>query len=189
MLYNRRRTVAIAIDRGFSLPELLVVIVIIGVTAAVGIPAFFFLVQRARIQSVALEAAGWLENVRNAAADEINPIDNQGGCVVTFTPAGGMAAGDSLATVDPNCTLPENELLIPQAVQQDTVTVAGPETIVFTPRGLWTDAQGNLGQNFQLDMTLDGGGPLRCIRLSPTLGSVEIGRPAGGAGCQNWQQL
>ena len=69
---------------GFSLPELLVIVVIIGVIGAVGIGGFNFLVRRARVQSVALEVAGWLEQVRNAAADEVIANTAAGGCVVTF---------------------------------------------------------------------------------------------------------
>lgn len=178
-------------NQGFTLPELLVVIVILGVTAAIGIQAFFFLVRRARVQSVALEVAGWIESVRNAAADEVNQTENQGGCVITFTPAGGMAAQTSLATVDDNCPVPEDELRIPNTVQQDQVTIDSPETVIFTPRGLWTDEDANPGAQFLMTITLDGGGPLRCVRLSPTLGSVEIGRPDNSAGnaCQNWQLL
>lgn len=181
--------------QGFTLPELLVVIVILGVTAATGIQAFFFLVRRARVQSVALEVAGWIENVRNAAADVTADVTSedpqQGGCVIAFTPAGGMEAGESLATVDDDCNVPEDELLIPNAVQQEKVTVASPETVIFTPRGLWTDADGIPGAQFLMTIRLNGGGPLRCVRLSPTLGSVEVGRPnssAGGA-CQNWELL
>lgn len=175
--------------RAFSLPELLVSIVIIGVISAVGIGAFFFLVRRARVQSVALEVAGWIENVRNAAADEISQDTGLGGCVLTFTPLPSMAADAPLAIAD--CNVPEDELSVPQTIQQDTVTIVSPGTIIFTPRGLWTDADGTPGVPFLMTLTLDGGGPLRCVRLTPTLGAVEIGRPnnLAGATCEEWQTL
>lgn len=175
--------------------ELLVVVVIMGVTAAVGIGAFFFLVRRARANSVALEVAGWIENVRNAAADEVSNQANAGGCVITFSAGNGQAAGVQLASVDNACTMPETVLRIPPGVQQGTVstniTPDGANQVIFTPRGLWTNGQGQPGQNFQLNIQLDGGGPLRCVRLSPTLGSLEIGRPTTFAGdtCQDWQTL
>lgn len=177
---------------GFTLPELLVVIVILGVIGSVGIQGFFFLVRRARVQSVALEVAGWLEQVRNAAADEVFPRQ---GCQITFA-TGTLAGGVQLAAVDQTggaCPFPEPVLRVPPGVQLDTVqiAVAGTNPLVFTPRGLWIAPGGAIGQNFLLSMTLTGGGPLRCIRLTPTLGSVEIGRPPNSAGdtCTNWQTL
>lgn len=174
--------------------ELLVVVVIMGVTAAVGIGGFFFLLRRERANSVALEVAGWIEYVRNAAADEVSAQADAGGCVITFSTGNGQAAGDQLASVDDACTLPETILRIPTGVQQGTVSTSiseGSSPVIFTPRGLWTNNQGQTGQDFQLDIELDGGGPLRCVRLSPTLGLVEIGRPNTFAGeiCQNWQTL
>lgn len=180
---------------GFSLPELLVITVILGVIASIGISAFFFLVRRERANSVALEVAGWIENVRNASADEVSPQANTGGCVLTFTTGNNQAAGAQLASVDQNCTLPETVLRIPAGVQQDTVLTSiasGASPVVFTPRGLWTDVAGNPTETpFQLNITLNGGGPLRCVRISPTLGSVEVGRPTTFAGntCQDWQTL
>jgi prepilin-type N-terminal cleavage/methylation domain-containing protein len=181
---------------GFSLPEVLVVVMILGITAAVGVPGLFFLVRRARVNSVALEAAGWIESVRNAAADNVSNLDNEGGCQLTFTPAAGMAARSQLADVDPQCTnlAIEPTLLIPDTVQQDTVTITSvgdTEVIRFTPRGLWTNAAGVTGVGFELQITLDDGGPLRCVRVSPTLGSVDIGRPNTFAGnaCDNYELL
>lgn len=166
---------------GFTLPELLVVIVILSIIASVGIGSFLFIVRRARVQSVALEVAGWIENVRNAAADSVDPNDANGGCMITFTPANSMELSDSLATVDGACPVPEDELLIPTTVQQDSVSIqvdpADPSIITMTPRGLWTGPGTTPGANFRMLITLDGGGPSRCIRLSPILGSVEIGRP------------
>lgn len=176
---------------GFTLPELLVIVVILGVVGAVGIQGFFFLVRRARVQSVALEVAGWLEQVRNAAADEVTPNDQQGGCVVTFD-NGNRVAGQQIATVDAACNVTEPILRVPQSVQQDSVglnPVGSPFT--FTPRGLWIDGQGAPGQNFLLTITLNNTVPVRCVRMSPALGTVEIGRPATSAdnNCVNWQTL
>lgn len=174
--------------QGFSLPELLVIVVILGVISAVGIQAFFFLVRRARVQSVALEIAGWIENVRNAAADNVDRdddgSDDEGGCVVDFTLTASQV-GEQLAeaTCETAATLPENILRIPPGLQApNTVSVSldpGTEPIVFTPRGMWTQGESEPGQDFRLLITLDGGGPSRCVRLSPVLGSVDIGRPNG----------
>lgn len=178
-------------EAGFTIVELMVTVVILGILAGVAIPSFLFLLQRERVQSAALEVAGWLEQVRNAAADQVAADTGAGGCVVTFE-TGSLSAGQTLAQVDQECRLPNPILRVPDGVQQNTVSVAiaGSNPIVFTPRGLWIDSQNVPGQNMQLSLTLSGfGSPLRCVRLSPILGSVEIGRPQGSVACSNWQSL
>jgi Tfp pilus assembly protein FimT len=176
---------------GFALPELLVIVVILGVIGSVGIGGFFFLLRRARVQSVALEVAGWLEQVRNAAADEVTANNAAGGCVVTFD-SGNRTAGGQIATVDNACTFPETVLRVPPSVQQDSVNLnpAG-SPVTFTPRGMWIDNAGAPGQAFVLTISLNNALPVRCVRLSPVLGTVEIGRPANSASavCANWQTL
>lgn len=180
---------------GFTLPELLVIIVIVGVFAAVGIQGFFFLVRRARIQAVALEVAGWLEQVRNAAADEVRPNNLQGGCEVNFT-SGNRSIGQPIANVVipalGDCPVPETILNVPPGIEGDlvNVTVQGAP-FTFTPRGLWITSSNQPGQTFLLTLRLNNDRPVRCIRLSPVLGSVEIGRPANSAEvtCVNWQRL
>jgi prepilin-type N-terminal cleavage/methylation domain-containing protein len=179
---------------GFTLPELLVIVVILGVIAAVGSGAFFYLIRRARVQSVALEVAGWLEQVRNTAADRVADTAQEGGCLVAFT-SDTYNAGEPIASAD--CPMAEPILRVPPGVQDDSVTidVAGPSSFVFTPRGMWIDTSGSPGgandNEFQLTIRLNNSLPIRCVRLSPTLGSVEIGRPPNSteAICQNWQTL
>lgn len=176
-------------DSGFSLAEVLTVVVIIGILAAIASQGLLFVVRRERLQSLTLETAGWLELVRNAAADRVSSDQEQGGCEVTFD-ASANAVGDELADVN-GCTVPEPILRIPSQLQNDTVTVTatGANPLVFTPRGLWTDAEGEPGASFQLDIVLDGVGLRRCVRLTPTLGSVELGRSNNNSTCNEWQTL
>lgn len=174
------------------------IVVILGVIAAVGTGGFFYLVRRARVQSVALEVAGWLEQVRNAAADRVAEsaaaTPQAGGCLVNIT-SSTYDAGQQIAIAD--CPMAEPILRVPPGVQDDSVTidVAGPSSFVFTPRGMWIDTSGNPGgasdNDFILTIRLNNSLPIRCVRLSPTLGSVEIGRPPNSAGptCTNWQTL
>lgn len=180
---------------GFTLLELLVTIAILSVLGAVGVGGFLFIVRRARVQSVALEVAGWLEQVRNAAADEVRVASTEGGCAITFSADASYSAGQQIASVDAGCTAVETVLRVPQEVQQDSVsiaTVGSPFT--FTPRGLWIAGAGGAGPpgtNFQLTISLNGAAPVRCVRLSPTLGSVQIGRPPNSTAlnCTNWETL
>lgn len=133
---------SIPVDVGFTVTELMVTVAILGILAGIAIPSFLFLLQRERIQSVALELAGWLEQVRNVAADQVAANATAGGCVVTFS-SGSLSAGQNLAQVDQQCTASNPVLRVPEGVQQNTVTVAvsGANPIIFTPRGLWIDSQ------------------------------------------------
>jgi prepilin-type N-terminal cleavage/methylation domain-containing protein len=187
----KRQRIAAYASSGFTVAELMVTVVILSILASIAIPSFLFVLQRERIQAVALDVAGWLEQVRNAAADQVASDASAGGCLVTFN-TGSFSAGQTLAQVDQQCAVPNTVLSVPEGVQQNTVTasIAGSNPIVFTPRGLWIDAQGVPGQNIQLSLTLSGlGTPIRCIRLSPVLGAVEIGWPKGSATCNSWNSL
>lgn len=182
-------------DRGISLVELLIVVSILGVFAGISLPSFFRFLQRERLHSVALETAGWLESVRNVAANQVSGSTNAGGCQVTFS-QGTLSANSVLATVNSECSasLPTPELRIPAGIQQDTVqvSVSGPSDriVIFTPRGLWINSAGEPGPSFQLSLTLaNSGGLLRCVRLSPALGAVEIGRPDSSTSCNRWESL
>lgn len=175
---------------GFSLAEVLITVVIIGILASIATQGLLFLVRQARLQSVALATAGWIELVRNAAANRVSSISSDGGCEVIFLTPANAGVGDQLASAN-GCPVPEPILLIPSELQNQTVTVTTSlgNPLIFTPRGLWTDAAGNPGASFQLDLLLSGGGPRRCVRLTPTLGSVELGRSNSDAACDQWQAL
>jgi len=174
---------------GFSLAEVLITVAIIGILASIATQGFLFLLRRERLQSVSLASAGWIELVRNSAANRVSANSSQGGCEVNFSTSA-SAVGDQLASVS-GCSVPEPILRIPGELQNDTVTVTTSlgNPLIFTPRGLWTDASGAPGASFQLDLVLNGGGPRRCVRLTPTLGSVELGRSNSDAACDQWQTL
>lgn len=176
-------------NEGFSLAEVLIIVVIIGVLASIATQGLFFLVRRERLQSVALATAGWLELVRNAASNRVSANTSQGGCEISISTFA-AAVGDQLASVS-GCVVPEPILRIPSELQNDTLTVTATlgNPLIFTPRGLWTDSAGTTGVNYQIDFVLNGGGPRRCVRLTPTLGSVELGRSNSTAACNEWQSL
>jgi prepilin-type N-terminal cleavage/methylation domain-containing protein len=79
-------------ELGFSLTELLVVVSILGIAAAISIPSFLFVLRRERVNAIALEAAGWLEEARSQSAREVNldllalneDDSNKGGCAIVL---------------------------------------------------------------------------------------------------------
>ena len=161
---------------GFSLSELLITVVVLGVLAAVAVPGFLFVLRRERINAVALELAGWLEEVRNLSARRVDNDPSVGGCAISLSLTSGMGANAVLATAEQACGARLPQLRIPSDFQGTlTAESSNGNSIIFTPRGLWI-AEPSVSGPLEIRLLLDGGGPLRCVRLSETLGSVDIGR-------------
>lgn len=121
--YSKRLNKAQA---GLTLPELLVTIVIIGIMSSIVIPSFVFVLRRERVNAIALEAAGWLEEARSQSAKEVNQDvlefdesdSDRGGCVIILGgPNNAASSNDVIATVEsvsPGlCDVRQKALLIP----------------------------------------------------------------------------
>ncbi|MFQ6537796.1 MULTISPECIES: hypothetical protein [Aphanothece] len=173
---------------GYSLAELLVIVVILGLAAAISTAGLFSVIRRERINSVALEIAGWIERTRNLAAREVASNEELGGCEISFV-ANGLsgpydAANPTLATTScANDTAVDLDasgnvappLRLPPGFEGEIFMNTTSSNIVFTPRGTWSlDSDGSLG-DFQIKIVLGGSGPMRCIRLSTMLAAVDIG--------------
>lgn len=176
----------------FSLVEVMVVVVILGVVTSIAMAGFNFVLRRERINAVALETAGWLEEVRNQAARRVDDDLSAGGCVITLSPSSSMTSGASLATAESACGSRDSTLRIP-ADLGGTVSASSTNgnSIIFTPRGLWI-ADPPVSGALEIRMVLDGGGPLRCVRISATLGSIDIGSANAsslGASCTDYTAI
>ena len=99
----------------------MITVAIIGILASIATQGFLYLLRRERLQSVSLATAGWIELVRNSAANRVSANSSQGGCEVNFSTSA-SAVGDQLASVS-GCSVPEPILRIPSELQNDTVTV------------------------------------------------------------------
>jgi prepilin-type N-terminal cleavage/methylation domain-containing protein len=174
---------------GFSLVELLVVTLIVGILATVGISVSDTEWRRERVNAAALDLAGWLEAVRRQS------VRGQG-CVVTLvTNNNSLAEGSTIATADPaaleantatagqaipNHCLPGYASRLPDLNDATTFNVqASQENFTFTPRGTINPVPAATDP-VRVTITLNPGGPGRCVRLQGMLGLVEIGRLQGG---------
>jgi len=195
--------------RGFTLAELLVIVAVIGIVAGVAVPSFQFVLRRERVNALAFETAGWLEESRSIAAREVNADNNAGGCAIVITaPQSAAQAGAVIAGIS-GCAARTMQLRVPEtwggsfrishSIPSGSISNAptaadcsvsgipaglcsGSVRLFFTPRGMWSsDSVTNLRDDLEIRIApADGTGPRRCVRLSSILGSIDIGSANAG---------
>jgi Tfp pilus assembly protein FimT len=206
-------------EAGVTLVESLVLVVIIGIAAAIAVPGFMFVLRRERVNAVALEVAGHFEAMRALAAEQVATEVTEGGCVITLAAPTASAQSGHVIAGSSDCgrggagslTVPEGlgetfkiAHSVPRALTTNapddvdscdpSVPCVGSTTIVFSPRGMWSfDAVGNVEQDLEVRIALaTGGGPKRCVRMSSILGSIEIGSASDGnvqTTCTSWGSI
>ena len=194
---------------GFSLAELMVIVAVIAIVAAITVPSFLFVLRRQRISALTLEIAGWLEATRSIAAREVNPNGLSGGCaIVIAAPQEQAQAGAVIAGIT-GCAARTMQLRVPDtwggrfrishSIPTGSISnaptaadcsasgipaalCAGSVRLFFTPRGMWSsDSVANLRDDLEIRIALaDGSGPRSCVRLSSILGSIDIGSANAG---------
>ena len=154
-------------EAGFSMPELMIVIVIVGILSGLAIPNFLQRWEDERLNSAAKLTTSWLEDLRRKA------IQNSTVCRAVIDSAAATFTG----TCDHQPT--QSSVL---DLQQEITNTTGlsfalqngsPSTWVFTPRGT-TTTDGDLRIN------LLGSGHARCLRLLEPLGSLRAGKFRSG---------
>lgn len=149
------------------MPELMVVIVIVGILSGLAIPNFQQRWEDERLNSAAKLSTSWLEDLRRKA------IQNSTVCRAVIDSAAATFTG----TCDHQPT--QSSIL---DLQQEITNTSGlsfslqggsPSTWVFTPRGT-TTTDGDLRIN------LVGSRHSRCLRLLEPLGSLRSGKLRSG---------
>jgi len=174
--------------RGFSLSELLITVVILGILSGLMIDAGVRDWRRERVNTVVVELAGWLESVRRAALKGSS-------CRVTLTTTSGtLAPGATLATaadvgsgdgeaIANNCRSPQpfqlTSLTGQQAFRVRTGNTSG--TFLFTPAGTLFPAPAN-DSPIEIRIALaDHDDPARCVQLDGLMGLISVGRVSNGS--------
>jgi prepilin-type N-terminal cleavage/methylation domain-containing protein len=171
---------------GFTLIELMVTVAVLGIVSAVVINATGSEWRRERVNSVAIDLAGWLEAVR-ASSQRLGGS----GCTVTFSSGGSLAAGAEIARVVPAACAPTSPVstndanarafLLPAFADGPdrygiALAPASPTTLSFTPRNSISATA-----DTSIKVHLAGSSQLRCVLLTATIGLIRIGSNGAAA--------
>lgn len=134
--------------RGFTMPELLAVVAIVGTLAAIGAPAYSSMAASMRSRSVSSELHAALSRARSEALKR--------NVEVTLAPlvARQWQNGWSISAAGTAGRKLEDHPLVPGA------TVAGPTSVIFLPNGRVKD-----GSQPAFDIALRGNDQHRCVRV------------------------
>jgi len=155
-------------SKGMTLPELLMVITIIGVLMALGIDSGLREWRREKVNKVAIELAGWLENARRAALRGES-------CSITIN-TGNLSDAGTLATASCMARFP---LVINNNDASIAYSITAPTTqFSFTPRGTLFPSDANVSITIALNPDQ---GVARCVAVQGLLGTISPGTVSGGA--------
>lgn len=171
------------IDRAYTFIELLVVVVIIGLLAAVALQSLDSFRKRERVNAVALALYGWLQLVRQESlrlqgGSSAAPTSDSS-CIVNFE-SGTLSPGQILASVDsslsPTCSsqLGSNaQLKLTSMETRGAAVSASPSqpSVTFTPRTLSTNTV-----DVVIGIVVGSSSPQRCVKILAVSGGIDIGR-------------
>lgn len=161
----------------------MVTVAIIGILSGVAILVSGTEWRRERVNAVALDFSGWLEQVRTASLRQISSSPTAGGCVVTVNALSSAAPGTALASVAPASCSPSPTFSIPGTLANSTLYdsgLANASTIIFTPRGSVILASNSADAVVRI--FLQGSTFVRCVRVSAGLGVIRIGSNNSASG-------
>lgn len=179
------------ISAGFTLAEVLIVIVIIGILSTIALDISTKAKQRAQVNALAINLAGWLNQVRKSSlrgsgcsVQIISPISAE-----STIAKSAIASSTTTALNAANACLANQPLTMtdinPSASQVNyTITQTPSDPIVFTPRGSVSLPSGSSSIN--LEIKLMPSGPSRCVSIQGLIANINISK---GGSCGNQERF
>lgn len=161
-------------ERGFTLPEVLITIVILGILVAIAIPTWQGVVNSRKMDSAANQFASDLRLANNRATNRLEDWK------IVFSTRVADNSDYKLVSeggTEINRSLPEGTVVLNTEVNENVST----RTIVFSTRGSaspdpgYSDSDPD-GETGEIDTTVGvPGGPERVVSVVPTTAEVEVG--------------
>ena len=174
-------------SRAFTLIELMIVVSIIGLVAALTVPEANRSLQRSKLNEVALELAGWFESMKiNSTSDVTCKASFQKDTTQPFGIGSVLYAVSSVQQADmakanltsPPCTQYLQDFRVSLSGISGGIMVYSPAAFQFTRRGnlIATDGAGAvITDNLDIRIFLVESSYLRCLRPNVLLGNFRIG--------------
>lgn len=172
----------------YTIIELLVVVAILGILSSIAITYSAFEIQRARINSIQLSLAGWLQSIQRAALEKKSTTISSAGCSVSFNDLTNQTNGAIIASVTPVSCSPTPDLIInvPSLGNELVSSSSSLASITFTPRGSTIyPSQTSQASFLEYRLRTSGSTRLRCVRVSDLIGVIEIGSRSSSTSLTN----
>ena len=156
-------------DYGFSLPELLVVVAILSITAGITIPHFTRNLQSERMGAVTKLMAAWLDDARRQAIRQSRP------CRIQIDSAAAQLTAedcDSITTMDLAKEVGGNPDITINSGEDNSI----PLSFSFTPRGTIYRANSSNPIELRLSTNNATSANSRCIKIMIPVGLIRAGR-------------
>ena len=156
-------------QRGFTLVEVIVVTIILGIVGTIAVPSLFSLLNRNRVDRALAEVEGALREAQKRA------IRNGRSCQITITRSANDDTSDNNNAITGNCLL-SNRNLLPNSVMKINSNRAN---ITFSGKGNITviDAAGSAQPRPTVVVYVPNGldSQRRCVVIENSLGSIRTG--------------
>lgn len=153
-------------NSGFTMLELLVVMVILAILGALAIPSFLASVRREQLTATSRSVVDWLEEARNESIKEMLS------CEVLLTLSADKTGQLAVKSTSPGCTQQLPLVIGRNAPGKTQLAVNGQQqgnvALLFSPRG-------TTSSNQEWRLTREEVAVTRCIRISSPLGLIRLG--------------
>ena len=151
---------------GFTIMELMIVLVIVAILSSVAIPNLRSAMRREQLTVTSLGIVNWLERVRNGAVKGMEP------CELSITTDDASDASLAITSDSPGCSDLTKFNIAEQDNTPSNISLALSESsdseFSFSPRG-------SVNRDQEMELTMEGSPITRCIKVVAPVGLIRTG--------------